>query len=279
MRVIAELSAEISLVYEGTEVLLKDGGVIHDIAFNNSDLWLKDARPLVIQSAAGSIQLIPKDRINKKNDFKRSLMYDAAALSLEAQDIADIATWLQSYQAATSPGDGELPPAKTVFVRKWTVDEAADAWSTLKDTGDPVCGKTIFATARCVVCHGTEGTGGLNGPDLTSLARPFSPRDILTSIIEPSRVIDKKYAAETLILANGLARTGRVVSGDDRSSDLEIVTSFLEPTKTMKITKSDVVQRQTSPVSAMPSGLLDYFSKDEIVDLIAYLLANQKPPK
>ena len=279
VRAIAEPSAEISLGYEGTEVLLKDGGVVHGIAFNNSDLWLKDALPLVIQSAAGSIQLIPKDRIKKKNDFKRSLMYDPVSLGLGAQDIADIAAWLQSYQAAASPGDGELPPARTVFVRKWTVDEAAAAWTKSQSAGDADRGKTIFATARCVVCHEADGTGGLNGPDLTSLARPYSPRDILTSVIEPSRVIDKKYAAETLVLADGRVVTGRVVPGDDRASDLEIVSSFLEPKKTIKIAKSDVVQRQASSESAMPSGLLDYFHQDEVVDLLAYLLASQKRPK
>lgn len=278
VRAIAEPSAEISLGYEGTEVLLKDGGVVHGIAFNNSDLWLKDALPLVIQSAAGSIQLIPKERIKKKSDFKRSLMYDPASLGLEAQDIADIATWLQSYKVA-SPGDGDLPAAKTVFVQKWTVDEVAAAWTKSKSTADPVRGKTVFATARCVVCHGADATGGLSGPDLTSLARPLSPRDILTSVIEPSRVIDKKYAAETLELADGRVVTGRVVDDGDDAAELEVVTSFLTPKQTIKIAKSDVEERQTSPVSAMPSGLLNYFSQDEIVDLVAYLLASQKSPE
>lgn len=35
VRAIAEPSAEIALGYNGTEVLLKDGGVVHGIAFNN----------------------------------------------------------------------------------------------------------------------------------------------------------------------------------------------------------------------------------------------------
>ena len=279
VRAIAEPSAEISLGYEGTEVLLKDGGVIHGIAFNNSDLWLESALPLVIQSAVGIIQLIPKDRIKKKSDFKRSLMYDPATLGLEAQDIADIAAWLRTYKTAASPGDGDPPPSNTVFVRKWTVDDAVAAWAKSESKGDPARGKRVFATARCVTCHGAEGDGGLIGPDLTSLARRVSPRDILTSVIEPSRVIDEKYAAETLVLADGRVVTGRIVPGDDRAPDLEIVISSLEPKKTIKIAKADVVRRQTSPVSAMPSGLLDYFSEEEVVDLLAYLLVKQSSSK
>ena len=98
VRAIAEPSAEIALGYQGTEVILKDGGIIHGIAFNNSNLFLRNALPLVIQSAGGITQLVPKDRIEKKNEFQRSLMYDPAVLGLKAQDIADIAAFLESYR-------------------------------------------------------------------------------------------------------------------------------------------------------------------------------------
>ena len=98
VRAIAEPSAEIALGYKGTEVRLKDGGIIHGIAFNNSDLWLENALPLVIQSAGGLTQLVPKDRIEKKRSFERSLMYDPVTLGLSAQDIADIAAWLKGYR-------------------------------------------------------------------------------------------------------------------------------------------------------------------------------------
>lgn len=98
VQAIAEPSAGIAHGYQGTEVLLKDGGIIHGIAFNNSDLWLEGALPLVIQSAGGLTQLIPKERIKEKNDFQRSLMYDPATLGLTAQDIADIAAWLNAYR-------------------------------------------------------------------------------------------------------------------------------------------------------------------------------------
>ena len=95
VRAIAEPSAEIALGYQGTEVVLKDGGVIHGITFNNSDLAIKGALPLVIQSAGGVTQLVPGERIKTKRRLKRSLMYDPATLGLNAQDIADIAAWLQ----------------------------------------------------------------------------------------------------------------------------------------------------------------------------------------
>ena len=98
VRAIAEPSAGIALGYKGTEILLKDGGTIHGITFNNSDSWIKNAPPLIIQSAGGITQFIPNKRIDKKRDLNRSLMYDPVMLGLNAQDIADIAAWLQNYR-------------------------------------------------------------------------------------------------------------------------------------------------------------------------------------
>ena len=54
--------------------------------------------PVVIQSAGGLTQLIPKERIEGRRDFKRSLMYDPVTLGLTAQDIADLSAWLRSYR-------------------------------------------------------------------------------------------------------------------------------------------------------------------------------------
>lgn len=98
VRSIAEPSAEIALGYKGTEVRLKDGGVIHGIAFNNNDHNWDKAPPLVIQSAGGVTQLVPKERIEKKRELGRSLMFDPGALGLSAQDIADLAAWLRVYR-------------------------------------------------------------------------------------------------------------------------------------------------------------------------------------
>ena len=97
VRAIAEPSAEIALGYKGTEIVLKDGGTIHGIAFNNTSFDRKNMPPLVIQSAGGVMQLVPKSRIKDRNDLDRSLMYDPTTLGLTAQDIADVAAWLKGY--------------------------------------------------------------------------------------------------------------------------------------------------------------------------------------
>ena len=98
IQAIANPSAEIALGYGGTEVLLKNGKRVHGIAFNNSELGRDDSPPVVIQSAGGLTQLIPREQIEQRQSFKRSLMYDPGTLGLTEQDIADLAAWLQTYK-------------------------------------------------------------------------------------------------------------------------------------------------------------------------------------
>ena len=52
---------------------------------------------------------------------------------------------------------------------------------------------------------------------------------------------------------------------------------MLKPEKTHVLAKASIDEQQTSAVSSMPVGLLDTFSHDEIMDLIAYI--QSVPPK
>jgi putative heme-binding domain-containing protein len=166
-----------------------------------------------------------------------------------------------------------LPPARTQIIRKWTIEELAAALQKSKSDGDVARGKRLFSEARCIVCHRAGESGGVSGPDLTAVGSRFSPVDILKSIIEPSRIVDEKYMAVTLELADGRLITGRIAPGDYRAAELELVPNLLEPQKTVEILKKEIVRRDTSPVSPMPQGLLDFFQQAEIIDLLAFLSA------
>lgn len=206
--------------------------------------------------------------------FRKLIRQEAVAALPESQRPR-----FEKLLAASTVGwSGELPPARTALVRKWTVDELAAAWAESKVEHNPNRGKELFAVARCIVCHRAAGTGGVSGPDLTSVARRFAPRDILMSIVEPSKAIDEKYAAQALELADGRVITGRIAPGDYRAPDLEIIPNLLEPQKTIKFPKVDVVSRVASPTSPMPAGLVDTLTQDEILDLVAYLVAGPVRP-
>jgi len=173
----------------------------------------------------------------------------------------------------TAPWQTDLPPGRTEIVKRWTIDELSAAWTESAAKADIDNGRRVFGLARCVVCHRCGGPGGVSGPDLTSVARRFSSRDLLASIVEPSRAIDEKYLADTFELNDGRVLTGRVAPGDYREPDLIIVPNLLDPDQTVRFSKSAIVRRAASPVSPMPTGLLDTLTSKEIADLVAFVLS------
>ena len=131
----------------------------------------------------------------------------------------------------------------------------------------------VFAT-QCLMCHRMGDEGGSVGPELTAIASRFSRRDILESILEPSKVLSEQYANTDIMLNNGTALSGRVVS--ETGDKLVIRPSMLTP-EMQEISKADIKSRETSKVSPMPPGLLNTLTKQEILDLLAYFEAAGRP--
>jgi putative heme-binding domain-containing protein len=166
-----------------------------------------------------------------------------------------------------------LADQKREVVRRWTINDVDDLLAQREGERDLERGAKMFAAARCVACHRVGERGGVSGPDLTSLAQRFSPRDILVSIVEPSQVIAEQYTADTLELSDGRVLTGRLAPGDYRSTQLQIVPNLLEPEKVVSVAKAQIAARHVSAVSPMPTGLIDVLTREEIADLLAYLAA------
>ena len=87
IRAIVDPGSDIAHGYEGTRVDLKAGGSVFGIASTTGD-------PTVIKSMGGVTQMIPKNRIQKINRYRESLMLSADQLGLSAQDVADIVAYL-----------------------------------------------------------------------------------------------------------------------------------------------------------------------------------------
>lgn len=90
IRAVVDPSAEIAHGFNGASVRLKDGGYIHGLAISRQD-------PVIVQSMGGITQIIPKAKVDRVANFKRSLMLSAEQLGLTAQDIADLAAYLKTY--------------------------------------------------------------------------------------------------------------------------------------------------------------------------------------
>ncbi len=130
----------------------------------------------------------------------------------------------------------------------------------------------MFAVADCIKCHRIGTRGRLIGPDLTAASRRFSRRDLLISIIQPSLVIPENYRSVQIVTDDGTMHTGQaILAGDYRSPQLRLASDPAHPGSFIEIDKSAIALQKLSEVSWMPTGLLDTLTRDEILDLLAYI--------
>ena len=160
-------------------------------------------------------------------------------------------------------------------VKEWKVGDllaAADAKTAKRDVEN---GRRVFAEALCFGCHRFDGRGGMTGPDLTGVAGRYDTRTLLESLLEPSKVVSDRYAAVRIATLDGRVLTGTVkdLTGDEWT----VMTDPLDPAGLVKVRRKDVESVRPSPVSPMPTGLLNTFTEAEVLDLIAFLRAGGPP--
>ncbi|HVT90974.1 MAG TPA: hypothetical protein VHD56_19130 [Tepidisphaeraceae bacterium] len=172
--------------------------------------------------------------------------------------------------AAAMPLVGALAARRVV--REWTMSDIEPLLGEVNSGRNFERAQNAFAIAQCGTCHamaGTPAAGGV-GPDLTSIAARFRRRDMLESIIEPSKVISEQFADHALRLKNGDVVVGRVVEDGD---DIVVVQPNPRAPDKTEVKKSDIASRSLSKLSPMPTGLVNILTQDEILDLLAYLEA------
>jgi putative heme-binding domain-containing protein len=157
------------------------------------------------------------------------------------------------------------------FVKEWKMDDVIPLLQTKLKDRNFEHGRAMFAAANCYACHHFAGDGGTVGPDLTGLAGRFSPRDILESVLEPSKVISDQYAASVITTTSGKVVEGRVTNYN--GDGITINTNMQDPNATVTVNRNDIESMELSKISMMPTGLLNTLHEDELLDLMAFLLS------
>jgi putative heme-binding domain-containing protein len=199
--------------------------------------------------------------------FVANIKKDATA-TLTANELAALNPIINA-QPAQEITQAVAAPRK--FVKEWKLDELVEKAQTSLKGRDFNRGKAMFAAANCFACHRYDNQGGALGPDLTNVAGRFSPRDLLESIIDPSKVISDQYAAVTVVTDDGKVVTGRIVNlnGDT----MKINTNMLNPDEQATIDRRKIEEMFPAKTSMMPAGLLNTLDEPEILDLLAYVLS------
>lgn len=137
-------------------------------------------------------------------------------------------------------------------------------------------GEASFQAANCIACHQFGGRGQNFGPDLSNLSEEkLTASHILRSILEPSKDIDDKFASNIFLMETGKTITGMIM---EESDDLvKIVVDPLAKDQITVIYQEEIDARKRATQSQMPAGMIDKLSREEIIDLIAYVLSNANP--
>ena len=153
----------------------------------------------------------------------------------------------------------------------WKLEDLSDAAQNGMAGRDFARGKQMFSAAACYACHRFGNAGGMTGPDLTGSGGRYSPHDFLDQIINPSKVISDQFAPIIVTRKNGEMLTGVVVnlSGDN----VTINTDLSDPNQRVNIDRKTVESIEPSKISMMPPNLLMMLTKEEILDLTAYVLS------
>ena len=130
-------------------------------------------------------------------------------------------------------------------------------------------GKQLFTVANCVSCHKVGDIGKEFGADLTKLDPKMKPSDILKDILDPSSKINEKYQTNVIELQNGKVLQGLVI--EESGDIIKLVENPLIKAEPILIKRNEVAERTRSKVSIMPKGLLEKLTREEILDLVAYI--------
>jgi putative heme-binding domain-containing protein len=186
---------------------------------------------------------------------------------------------------AAVPPEALRAPAEPVgegrpFVHRWVFDELAPELRHLDGGRSFARGRALFAAAACVQCHRVKGQeqGGDFGPDLGALPAKladgtFTRADVLRAVLEPSREIDPKYRPVLIETRDGGLVSGIVVGRDAKA--LRVLAGPQAAPREVPL--GTIVDQVDSKVSLMPEGLLVTLSKEEILDLLAYVIAGGDP--
>lgn len=161
------------------------------------------------------------------------------------------------------------PSKERKFVKEWAMTDLEPALDGVARGRDFESGKAAFNDAQCTACHRFGNDGGSVGPELTGAGSKYSRRDLLESMIEPSKVISDQFQNSNIWKKDGDDVSGRII--DENKERIIVLPNMLAPEVTVEVPISEIARREPSKVSAMPTGLLNQLTQEEILDLLAYI--------
>jgi putative heme-binding domain-containing protein len=193
-------------------------------------------------------------------------------LAVDLDEDAQLVAWqkwfTEKFPTALEPKLPILPENA-----KYSVEELVEYLSGEQADGVPSRGGDVFVKAQCVKCHRFDGKGESLGPDLSTVGNRFTRKELIEAIVHPSHIISSQYASKTIKTTDGRQLTGLVGSGGSGETVVILPTA-----ERVTLKSSQIEETKPSKLSAMPDGLLDPLSLEDVADLFAYLTKTSNTP-
>ncbi len=172
---------------------------------------------------------------------------------------------------AAMPAGKPAGRAASQPVKNLTYQQVFDYQMASTAPGAAAAGRQIFEK-QCAKCHKFGSLGDEVGPDLSTLKSRFKKKDVLESILWPSRTVTDQYQAVVVETSDGESTTGIIA----RQDSVRVLLKTEQEPKGILIPKSKVTDLRVTDKSLMPEGQLKEHTQQDITNLVTFLLGT--PP-
>jgi len=188
----------------------------------------------------------------------RLLQERSVTINLESSGLPQVADRIAALMKGLPPADQKL---KDLFAKRHDGFNAAKV--------EPAEGVAVFEK-HCAICHQLGGKGAKVGPQLDGIGSRGLDR-LMEDLLDPNRNIDQTFRATNLALDNG-----QILSGLLLREEGQVLIVADAQGKEIRVPKSSVEERTTSPLSPMPANLTDQIPENDFYKLLAYLLTKRE---
>ena len=138
--------------------------------------------------------------------------------------------------------------------------------------GDIRRGQLVFANSKaaCIACHAIGYKGGNIGPDLSRVGKIRSERDLLEALLFPSVSFVRSYEPVLIV-----TKAGKQVNGLIRRETPDEIVLATGVKDEARVARAEIEEILPGTVSVMPAGLDTQLTREQLLDLIAFLKSRQ----
>jgi putative heme-binding domain-containing protein len=137
--------------------------------------------------------------------------------------------------------------------------------------GDAARGRTAFRKGGCVACHRLGEQGVEVGPNLATVGSKPAEQ-LIEAIFDPNRAVERRYTVTVVLLDDGTAHSGIVVSETPGGLVLRPAGGG-----DRVIRRSEIDELTTLETSIMPEGLESLVTVQDCADILAAMRASAAP--